>query len=128
MSKHLLAVASALVLLGAATLIHAETTNPDGRSTIATIDLAPEQEDAIYAAVTGLRERDPPEIRVGDELPWWAQVRPLPDSLQLESVKGFLYAVLLVRSGEGVHNQVFLVDPSTKKVVRIIRRPLTFKF
>jgi hypothetical protein len=126
MNRYLLAAASVLVLLSAAPLIQAETTNPDR---LATIDLAPEQEDAIYAAVTeGMRETDPPEIRVGDELPWWAQVRTLPDSLQLESVKGLLYAVLLVRNAGGVHNQVFLVDSSTNKVVRIIRRPLTFKF
>jgi hypothetical protein len=51
------------------------------------------------AVTEGIRERDPPEFKVGDELPWWAQVRPLPDSLQLESMKGFLYAVLLVRRG-----------------------------
>ena len=126
MNRYLLAAASALVLLGAPALIHAETTKPDR---LATIDLAAEQEDAIYAAVTeGIHEKDPPEIKVGDELPWWAQVRTLPDSLQLESVKGFLYALLLVRNAEGVHNQVFLVDPSTKKVARIIRRPLTFRF
>jgi hypothetical protein len=128
-NKYLQVVATAILLLGTTTLVPAETANPVGQSTIATVDLSPEQEDAIYAAVTeGIRERDLPEIKVGDELPWWAEVRALPDLLQLKSVKGFLYAVLLVRGAEGIHNEVLLVDPSTSKVVRIIRKPLTFKF
>jgi hypothetical protein len=68
------------------------------------------------------------EIRVGDELPWWVQTRTLPGSLQVEPARGFIYAVLLIGSAVGIHNEVFLVDPSTNKVVMIIRKPLTFQF
>ncbi|MGA7487544.1 MAG: hypothetical protein WBW74_11485 [Xanthobacteraceae bacterium] len=129
MNKYPQVAATAILLLGATTLVPAETANPVGQSTTSTVDLSPEQEDAIYGAVTdGLRERNLPEIRVGDESPWWAEVRTLPESLQIKSVKGLLYAILLVRGAEGIHNEVLLVDPSTNKVVGIIRKPLTFKF
>ena len=117
----LMASVASVLVLGTAAFVKAQTASP--------VDLTPEQENAIYAELTeGLRERNPPEIRIGDELPWWAEVRTLPDLLQLKSVKGFLYAILLIRSASGLQDTVFLVDPSTKKVVRIIRKPLTFKF
>jgi hypothetical protein len=88
-----------------------------------------EQEDAIYAAVTeGIPEREAPVLGVGDELPWWAQVRTLPDSLQIKSATGLLYAVIPIRTAVGLHNDVFLVDPSTDKIIKIIRKPLTFRF
>jgi hypothetical protein len=88
-----------------------------------------EQEDAIYAAVTeGIPEREAPVLGVGDELPWWAQVRTLPDALQIKSAKGLLYAVIPIRTAVGLHNDVFLVDPSTDKIIKIIRKPLTFRF
>jgi hypothetical protein len=129
MNGYLQAAAVAILVLGTSTFVHAEAAGPVEQTTIGIVDLSPEQQSAIYAAVTtGLRERDPPVIRVGDELPWWAEVRTLPDSLQLKSVKGFSYAVLLIRSAVGIRNEVFLIDPSTNKVVMIIRKPLTFKF
>ena len=129
MSRYLQTAAIAILILGTTAFVGAETGNPAEQTTIAAVDLTPEQQNAIYAAVTeGIRERDPPEIRVGDELPWWAEVRTLPGSLQLKSVKGFLYAVLLIRSAAGIRNEVFLVDPATNKVVLIIRKPLTFQF
>ena len=129
MNRYLQTAAIAILVLGTTALVQAQTPNPVEQTTIAAVDLTPEQQNAIYAAVTeGIRERDPPEIRVGDELPRWVQARTLPGSLQVELTRGFLYAVLLIRSAAGIHNEVFLVDPSTNKVVMIIRKPLTFKF
>ena len=127
MSKYLRTAAMTILVLGTIAFAQAQTANEQTIS--ARGGLTSEQENAIYVAVTeGIRERDPPALRLGDELPWWAQVRPLPDSLRLKSVKGFLYAIVPTRSAVGFHNEVFLIDPFTNKVVRIIRKPLTFQF
>ena len=115
-----------MIVLGVA-LGQAPTATSDDETT--TGNLTSEQDNAIYAALTqGIVERDVPALRIGDELPSGAQVRTLPDSLELTSVKGLLYAVIPAHTAEGFHNEVLLVDPATSKVVRIIRRPLGFHF
>ena len=129
MSRYLQAAVMAMLVLGAAAFAQAQTPKPGAPTMSAAGDLTPEQEDAIYAAATeGVPEREPPTLRIGDELPWWAQVRTLPDALQIESAIGLLYAVIPTRTAAGIRNDVFRVDPATNKIVRIIRKPLTFKF
>jgi hypothetical protein len=98
MDRYLQTVAVAIFVLSTTAFVQAQTANPVEQTTIAIVDLTSEQQNAIYAAVTeGIRERDPPEIRVGDELPWWVQPRTLPGSLQIGPARGFIYAVLLIR-------------------------------
>jgi hypothetical protein len=122
MNKHLQTIAVAALVLGGAGLAHAQSSNPNEQTTNATVNLTPEQETAIYKAVTdGRRERGRPEVRLGDEVSSRVRLSTLPDSLQIQSAKGLRYFTISERTTV-VHNDVILVDPSTDKVVRIIEK------
>ncbi|MGP0095226.1 MAG: hypothetical protein ACLPKB_35535 [Xanthobacteraceae bacterium] len=122
MNKYLQTTAIAMLVLGGTAVAQAQSTNPNDQTTNATVNLTPDQEAAIYKAVTdGRGERGRPEIRLGDEVPSRVKLSTLPDSLQLQAVKGLRYFTVTERTTV-VHNDVILVDPATDKVVRIIQK------
>jgi hypothetical protein len=122
MNKYLHTTAIAMLVLGGTAVAQAQSTNPNDQTTNATVNLTTDQEAAIYKAVTdGRGERGRPEIRLGDEVPSRVKLSTLPDSLQLQAVKGLRYFTVTERTTV-VHNDVILVDPATDRVVRIIQK------
>lgn len=82
------------------------------------IDLTPEQETTIYSelhtdATVGAAPGDV-TVEVGTELPETIRLQPMPQSVQIETVREYRYAV--------VGPQVVLVEPDSRKVVKIIKK------
>ncbi len=82
------------------------------------IDLTPEQETTIYtelhsSATVGAAPADV-SVQVGTELPDTVKLQPVPDSVKIKSVEKYEYAV--------IGPQVVLVEPDTRKVVKIIKK------
>jgi hypothetical protein len=110
-------LASALLVLaldGAGEVVSAQTSD--------TLSLTPSQRAAIYQKVS--REKDkvrtpPPaniQVSIGAQLPASLELYVLPDDVGAEvpATKFYRYTV--------VQNQVVIVDPTTMKVVDIIRQ------
>jgi len=117
-----------LTLLGGVAFAHAQTapapTNPNEQTTNKAVELTAEQDAAIHREVTMSRaEREEAAIRIGDLVPSAVRLDPLPDSLQIDKVKGYRYLVLHHMSDDGSrHSTVILVDPVTRRVARIIQQ------
>jgi hypothetical protein len=100
---------AAAVLAGTAGIAAAQTA--------AVIDLTPDQRTTVFRSIT--RERivvAPPadfRARVGVEVPDSVELSPLPDTVDVPAIRRYRYTV--------IEDQVVLVDPSTHRVVEIIR-------
>src|SRR5690606_13370591 len=80
------------------------------------IDLTPEQETTIYStlhsgATVGAAPSDV-TVTVGEPLPETIELRPVPQTVEIEGIREYHYAV--------VGPQVVLVEPDSRKVVRVI--------
>jgi len=100
---------AAAVLAGTAGIVAAQTA--------AVIDLSPDQRTTVYRSIT--RERiavAPPadfRARVGVEVPTSVELYPVPEAIDVPAIRRYRYTV--------IDDQVVLVDPSTHRVVEIIR-------
>jgi hypothetical protein len=100
---------AAAVLAGTAGIAAAQTA--------AVIDLTPDQRTTVFRSIT--RERvavAPPadfRARVGVEVPDSVELLPLPDTVDVPAIRRYRYTV--------IEDQVVLVDPSTHRVIEIIR-------
>jgi hypothetical protein len=122
MTSHLRHGAVMLMLLGSLGVAAAQTTSTSSLSPKAapTVkDISPEQRTVIYATVT--KEKRPPlktdgTVAVGSELPASVELYTLPDSLltTIPATKEYKYAMW--------NSQVVLVDPTSMKVVELIRQ------
>lgn len=99
---------AAVLLAGTAGIAAAQTV---------VIDLTPDQRTTIFRSMT--RERitvAPPadfRARVGVEVPSSVELLPVPDTVEVPAIRRYRYTV--------IEDQVVLVDPSTRRVVEIIR-------
>lgn len=113
-SKASLAVLAAVALAAGIGTASAQST-----TTTTTTTISPEQETTIYRTIT--REQvavqpPPPEWApsVGIEVPAQVKLYSMPSTVEVPSVRSDSYTV--------VNGHVVLVDPSTRRVVRIIER------
>jgi len=109
------AVATAFALAGGIATASAQSTT----TTTTTTTVSPEQETTIYRTIT--REQvavqpPPPDWApsVGIEVPAQVQLYNMPNTVEVPSVRSDRYTV--------VNGHVVLVDPGTRRVVRIIER------
>ena len=109
------AVATAFALAGGIATASAQSTT----TTTTTTTVSPEQETTIYRTIT--REQvaaqpPPPDWApsVGTEVPAQVQLYNMPNTVEVPSVRSDRYTV--------VNGHVVLVDPGTRRVVRIIER------
>jgi hypothetical protein len=84
----------------------------------AVIEFTPEQERTIYSTVIAapVRTAPPADIRVavGAELPGTVELYDVPAAIEYPAARRLRYTV--------VDRQVVLVDPGTRKVIRVIRQ------
>ena len=114
-SKLSVAVTTAIALAAGIGAASAQSTT----TTTTTTTINPEQETTIYRTIT--REQvavqpPPPEWApsVGVEVPAQVQLYNMPSTVEVPSVRSDRYTV--------VNGHVVLVDPGTRRVVRIIER------
>jgi hypothetical protein len=100
----------AMSLLGSAGLALAQ-----GVST--SIELTPDQRTTVYRTITKEKIRVTPHagwrVGVGVQVPESVELYAVPDEVTVPAVRRYRYIV--------VGDEVVLVDPSTRKVVQIIR-------
>jgi hypothetical protein len=81
-----------------------------------TIDISPEQERTIYGTVVKERIVSPPpaelSVSVGTEIPSAVELYEMPAAVTVAPARRYRYTV--------VNDRVVLVDPGTRKVVRVI--------
>jgi len=98
-------------------LAHAQT--QIGASPDRSLDLTTEQRAEIYLTITrqGPQARDPAmRLSVGADVPPSTELYAMPDAVASSVPATKIYKYLLVR------NQVAIVDPTTMKVVDILRQ------
>jgi hypothetical protein len=104
----LLAAAGAMLLFGEGKAL----------SQGAILELTPEQERTIYGtAVAAPLPRAPPgdfRLALGADVPLAIDLQEIPAAIEVPAVRGLRYLV--------VNRQVVLVDPRSRKVVKIIRQ------
>jgi hypothetical protein len=86
-------------------------------SQAAVVEFTPEQERTIYSTVIGspIRSAPPADFRVGVgvEVPSSVELVEVPATIEVPAARRLRYTV--------VDRQVVLVDPGTRRVVRVIR-------
>jgi Protein of unknown function (DUF1236) len=84
----------------------------------AVIDLTPDQERTVYTTITRERVRTAPpatvDVNVGAVLPSEVEIYDVPAAVEVAPVRRYRYTV--------VNDRVVLVDPASRKVVRVINR------
>lgn len=100
--------------VGAAMLFSVSAALPQA----AVIEFTPEQERTIYSTVIAapVRTAPPADVRVaiGAELPGTIELYEVPAAIEYPTARRLRYTV--------VDRQVVLVDPSNRRVVRVIRQ------
>ena len=114
MSKVSLAMLAAVAMVAGAGVASAEST-----TTVTTTTISPQQETTIYRTITHEQvavQPPPPEWApsVGIEVPAQVQLYQMPSTIDVPSVQSDRYTM--------VNGHVVLVDPSTRRVIRIIER------
>ena len=114
MSKVSLAMVAAVAMVAGAGVASAEST-----TTVTTTTISPQQETTIYRTITHEQvavQPPPPEWApsVGIEVPAQVQLYQMPSTIDVPSVQSDRYTM--------VNGHVVLVDPSTRRVIRIIER------
>jgi hypothetical protein len=84
----------------------------------AVVEFTPEQEQEVYTTITRERIRTAPpaefRARVGIEVPRSVELYEVPSSIEIAPVRRYRYMI--------IEDEVVLVDPGTRRVVRIIRQ------
>lgn len=114
-SKIYAAVVTAVVLGTGIGTASAQSTT----TTTTTTTISPEQETTIYRTITREQQaavQPPPDWApsVGVEVPAQVQLYNMPSTVEVPSVRSDRYTVM--------NGHVVLVDPDTRRVVRIIER------
>jgi hypothetical protein len=82
------------------------------------LELTPEQERTIYGTAIAARLPSAPpadlRVAVGSDVPLSVDLQDVPVSIEVPAIRGLRYMI--------VNRQVVLVDPGTRKIVRIIRQ------
>jgi hypothetical protein len=82
------------------------------------VEFTPEQETTIYTTVTRERVRTAPpadfRVGIGVEVPSAVELYEVPAAVEVAPARRYRYTVF--------NDQVVLVDPATRKVVRVIRK------
>jgi hypothetical protein len=81
------------------------------------IDIGPDDERTVYSTITRERVVRPSvefDVNVGAVVPREVELYEVPDTIEVEPVRRYRYVVM--------DGRVVLVDPSTRRVVRVIRR------
>jgi hypothetical protein len=83
-----------------------------------TIEITPEQETSVYTIITKEKVRKAPPadvtVSVGAVLPETVEVYEVPTTVEVPAVRKYRYTV--------VKDQVVLVDPTSRKVVKVIKK------
>jgi hypothetical protein len=78
----------------------------------------PEIEGNVYSRVTRERVRTPPpagfDVRIGAEVPAGVELYEVPADIEYAPVRRYRYTVH--------EDRVYVIDPSSRRVVRILRR------
>ena len=113
-SKTSMALFAALALAAGIGTASAQSTT----TTTTTTTISPEQETTIYRTITREQVAVQPPAEwapsVGTEVPTQVQLYNMPSTVAVPSVRSDRYTV--------VNGHVVLVDPGTRRVVRIIER------
>ena len=114
MNKVSLAMLATVAMVAGAGVAAAQST-----TTVTTTTISPQQETTIYRTITHEQvavQPPPPEWSpsVGIEVPAQVQLYQMPTTVDVPSVRSDRYTV--------VNGHVVLVDPGTRRVVRIIER------
>ncbi len=114
MSKVSLVVLAAVALTAGIGTASAQST-----TTVTTTTISPEQETTIYRTITHEQvavQPPPPDWApsVGIEVPAQVQLYNMPTTVDVPTVRSDRYTM--------VNGHVVLVDPSTRRVVRVIER------
>jgi hypothetical protein len=84
----------------------------------AVVEMTPEQETTIYSTLSpGATVGVAPsgfEARVGIEVPASVELRAMPETVEVPAIRQYRYAT--------IGGRVVLVDPGSRKVVRVIER------
>lgn len=111
--------ASVSVLTAVAMAAGIGAASAQSTTTTTTTTISPDQETTIYRTIT--REQvavqpPPPEWApsIGNEVPAQVQLYNMPNTVEVPSVQSDRYTL--------VNGHVVLVDPGTRRVVRIIER------
>ena len=114
MNKVSLAMLATMAMMAGAGVASADST-----TTVTTTTISPQQETTIYRTITHEQvavQPPPPDWSpsVGIEVPAQVQLYQMPSTVEVPSVRSDRYTV--------VNGHVVLVDPGTRRVVRIIER------
>ena len=114
MNKVSLAMLATVAMVAGAGVAAAQST-----TTVTTTTISPQQETTIYRTITHEQvavQPPPPEWSpsVGIEVPAQVHLYQMPTTVDVPSVRSDRYTV--------VNGHVVLVDPGTRRVVRIIER------
>jgi hypothetical protein len=94
------------------------TASAQSTTTTTTTTISPDQETTIYRTITHeqVAVQPPPEWApsVGIEVPAQVQLYDMPSTIDVPTVRSDRYTV--------VNGHVVLVDPGTRRVVRVIER------
>ncbi len=114
MNKVSLAMLATVAMVAGAGVASADST-----TTVTTTTISPQQETTIYRTITHeqVAVQPPPPTwspSVGIEVPAQVQLYQMPTTVDVPSVRSDRYTM--------VNGHVVLVDPGTRRVVRIIER------
>ena len=112
--SHGLIVVAAL-LYGSA----AQAQTQSGATISGPLELTAQQRASIYQSVSGQKVRTPPppmQLAIGADVPPVTELYAMPDSVTAEIPATKVYRYTMVQ------NQVVIVDPTTLKVVEILRQ------
>jgi hypothetical protein len=83
----------------------------------AVIDLSPEQRTTVYRTIIKEKVRTPPpadwRVSVGTEVPAAVELYDIPAAVTVAPVRRYRYTVM--------DDEVVLVDPSSRRVIQVIR-------
>ena len=111
------ASAITLALLGGVGLAAAQIGGSTSTSTA--LQLTPQQRGVIYQTVINEKLRTPPPadlpVAIGAQIPAATELYALPDAIMADVPSARLYKYTVAQ------NQVLIVDPTTMKVIDVIR-------
>ena len=85
----------------------------------AQVALSAEQERDLYTSLLQVRVANPPPLSfnasVAMDVPADVQLYPMPSDMGIDAVRHYLFTVMI--------DEVVLVDPTTRKVVMVLRLP-----
>lgn len=82
------------------------------------VEITPDEETEVYTTVTRERVRTPPpagfNVTVGATVPADVELYPVPNTVRYAPYRQYRYTVM--------QDRVYIIDPGTRRVVRVINR------